>query len=118
MLIAIWNLRWDLGKLATVFFFVADDNTNEVIRLVRNAFAYTLQDAILSTTSWSESAQNNFLLPKSAILRLLSRRDGDLSTYFDLIDGIEGAINISSMKYILNKLHRPDNRDWLRDLYL
>ena len=56
------------------------------MRLVNNAFAYTLHDARISTSSGVETEQKKFVLPISIVLRLVTQNDGDSSTYFDIID--------------------------------
>ena len=44
-------------------------------------------------------------------MRLLTKRDGDLSTTFDIIGGSEAAIKNSSLKPIRIKKHTQDNRE-------
>ena len=43
-------------------------------------------------------------------MRLVTQKDVDLSTYFDIIDGNENGINDSSLKQILNNNHTEANR--------
>ena len=43
-------------------------------------------------------------------MRLFTQRDGDLSTYSDIIDEREDGINNSSLKQILINNHREANR--------
>ena len=95
-------------------FIVANDNTNEVIRLVNNAFAYTMHDARISTSAGVEIEQNKYVGPISTIMRLVTEKDGDLSTYFDIIDESEGEINNSSLKKILINNHSEANRGLIR----
>ena len=71
---------------------------NDIIRLVNNAFAYTIHDARISTSSGVEIEQNKYVGPISTIMRLVTQKDGDLSTYFDVIDESEDGINNSSLK--------------------
>ena len=59
---------------------------NDTIRLVNNVFAYTIHDARISTSSGVEIEQNKFVGPISTIMRLVTQKDGDLSSYFDIID--------------------------------
>ena len=66
---------------------------HDVIRLVKNAFAYTLDDARLSISSGVEIEQNIFAGPISTLMRLVTQKDGDLSTYFDRIDANESGID-------------------------
>ena len=91
-------------------FIVANDNTNEVIRLVNNAFAYTIHDARISTSAGVEIEQNKYVGPISTIMRLVTEKDGDLSTYFDIINESEDEINNSSLKKILINNHTEANR--------
>ena len=95
-------------------FIVANDNTNEVIRLVNNAFAYTIHDARISTTAGVEIEQNKYVGPISTFMRLVAEKDGDLSTYFHIIDESEDKINNSSLKKILINNHTEANRGLIR----
>ena len=54
-----------------------------VIRLVNNAFAYCFKEASLSTTGGMEVEVNKYVGPVSTIMRLLTSKDSDLSSYFD-----------------------------------
>ena len=91
-----------------------DVATNEVIRLVNNAFAYTIHDARISTSSGTEIGQNNFVCPVSTIMRSVTLKDGDLSTYFYIIDESEAVIINSSLKQILiNTQYRGNIRGHL-----
>ena len=84
---------------------------NDVIRLINDAFAYIFHDARISISSGVENEQNKYVGPISTImLRLVTRKDGDLSTYYDTIDESEDGINGSSLKQILIKYHTDDNR--------
>ena len=65
----------------TVFVASGDVNTDEVIRLVNIAFAFTIHDARNSTSSGGELQQNKFCRSFSTIVRLLTQREGDISTY-------------------------------------
>ena len=47
-------------------------------------------------------------------MRLVTQKDGDLSTYSDKIDESEDEINISSLKKILIDNHTEANRGLLR----
>ena len=58
----------------------------DTIRSVINAFAYTVHDARISTSARIEIEQNKCVGPISTIIRLVIQEDGDLSTYFDIID--------------------------------
>ena len=83
---------------------------NDIIRLVNNAFAYTIHDARISTFSGVEIEQNKYLGPISTRMRSVTQKDGDLSTYFDIIDESENGINDSSLKQILINNHTEANR--------
>ena len=95
-------------------FIVPNDNTNELLRLVNNAFAYTIHDARISTSSGVEIEQNKYVGLICTIMRLVTQKDGDLSTYFDIIDESENGINNSSLKQILINNHTEDNRGLIR----
>ena len=82
----------------------------DTIRLVKNAFAYTIHDARISSSSGVEIEQNKFVGPISTIMRLVTQKDGDLSTYFDIIDEDEGEINSSSLKKMLFHNHIEDKK--------
>ena len=58
----------------------------DTIRLVINAFAYIIHDARISTSARVEIEQNKYVGPISTIMRLVTQKDGDLSTYFDIND--------------------------------
>ena len=46
---------------------------------------------------------------------LITQKDGDLSTYFDIIDESEDGIDKASLKQVLIKYHiTPDNRGIIR----
>ena len=89
----------------------ADGN---LIRLVENAFAYTIHDARISSSTGVEIEQNKYVGPISTIMRLVTQKDGDLSTYFDIIDEKEDAILNSSLKKILINNHSDDNKSLIR----
>ena len=82
----------------------------DTIRLVNNAFAYTIHDARISSSNGVEIEQNKFVGPISTIMRLVTQKDGDLSTYFDMIDEDEGEINSSSLKKMLIDNHIEDHK--------
>ena len=54
-----------------------------VIRLVNNAFAYCFTQATLSTTGGMDLEDIKYVGPVSTIMRLLTSKDSDLSSYFD-----------------------------------
>ena len=91
------------------------DNDNNfgdanVIRLINSALAYVIHEAGISTASGVEIERNKFCGPISTIMRLVTQKDGDLSTYFDIIDESEGQINNSSLKQILINNHTDHNK--------
>ena len=91
-------------------FVVADDNTKEITRLVNVEFAYTIHDASISTSSKTEIEQNEFAGPVSGIMRFITPKDGELSTYFDMIEENANGINNSSLKQLLNNHHTEARR--------
>ena len=58
---------------------------NDTIRLVKNAFAYTIHDARLTASAGVEIEQNKYVGPIPTIMGLVTQKDGDLLTYFDII---------------------------------
>ena len=54
-----------------------------VIRLVNNAFAYCFTQATLSTTGGMDLEDIKYVGQVSTIMRLLTSKDADLSSYFD-----------------------------------
>ena len=64
-------------KTDETIFFVAVVNTNEVFRFVDYAFAYTLHDARISTSSGRKTEQNKSVGPVSTIMSFLTHRDGN-----------------------------------------
>ena len=83
---------------------------NEFIRLIRSLFAFTILDARMSKSSGTEREHKKFVDPVSTIIRFLTHKDGDLSTYFDIIDENEDGNNISLLKQLLNKNRTKINR--------
>ena len=55
----------------------------EQIRLINNAFAYCFTQATLSTTGGMDLEDIKYVGQVSTIMRLLTSRDSDLSSYFD-----------------------------------
>ena len=47
-------------------------------------------------------------------MRLVTQKDVDLSTYFDIIEESEDEINSSSLKKILIDIHTEANRGFIR----
>ena len=85
------------------------DRTNftnaDEIRLVNNGLAYIFQEGRLSTSAGTEIEPNKNLGNVSTIMRLLTQKDGDLSSYFDRIDETEAGINNSTLKKLLIDSH-------------
>ena len=103
------RIRRDDGNRFTI---VAPGNDN--IRLVNDAFAYTIHDARISTSAGVEIEENKYVGPISTILRLVTQKGGDLSTYFDILDESEDKINNSSLKDILIDNHTEANRGLIK----
>ena len=95
------------------------DRTNftnaDEIRLVNNGLAYIFQEGRLSTSAGTEIEHNKNLGNVSTIMRLLTQKDGDLSSYFDRIDETEAGINNSTLKKLLIDSHtNNDNKGQIR----
>ena len=80
-----------------------DDGTNFVnadeIRMINNAFAYHISELKTSTTGGTEIEINKFVGPVSTIMRVITSKDGDLTSCFDKID--ETQINNTTLKQII-----------------
>ena len=76
---------------------------------MNTAFAFTMHDARTPTSAGPEIQQNKPVRPISTISKLITQRGGCLSTYFDIIDEIENAIEDTSLKQRLNKNHKEPN---------
>ena len=99
------RVRRDNGDPLNIGFAPAGDT----IRLVNSDFAYTVHDARISTSAGVEIEQNKYVGRISTILRLVTEKDGDLSTYFDISDENENEINHSSFKKVLIGNHTEAN---------
>ena len=88
------------------------DGTNftnaDEIRLVNNGLAYIFQEERIYTSAGTEIEQNKNLGSVSTIMRLLTQKDGDLSSYFEKIDETEAGINNSTLKQMLIDSHTND----------
>ena len=74
------------------------------IRLINNAFAYCFTQATLSTTGGMDLEDIKYVGQVSTIMRLLTSKDGDLSSYFD--ENGEAVINNDNpLKKILINNH-------------
>ena len=91
------------------------DNTNftnaDQIRLVNNGLAYIFQEGRLSTSAGTEREHKKNLGNVSTLMRLLTQKDGDLSSYFDKIDETLAGITNSTLKHMLIDSHtNEDNK--------
>ena len=85
------------------------------IRLVNNALAYVFQEARLSTSAGTEIEHNKNLGVVSTVMRLLTEKDGDLSSYFDKINEAEDGIGDSTLKKLRIDSHtNEDNKGKIR----
>ena len=75
-----------------------------VTRLVNNAFAFCFKEATLTTTGGMEIEHNKYVGPVSTIMRLLTSKDGDLSSYF-YKNGESVLDNDNPLKQILISNH-------------
>ena len=65
---------------------------DDPVRLVNNGFAFCFKEARLSTTLGSNFEYNKFCGQISTIARVISNRDGDLSSQFDKINANDIAV--------------------------
>ena len=85
------------------------------IRLVNNGLAHNFQEGRLSTSAGTEIEHNKNLGIVSTIMRLLTQKDGDLSSYFDKVDETEAGITNSTLKHLFNDSHtNEDNKGKMR----
>ena len=77
--------------------------------MVNNGLAYIFQEGRLSTSAGTEIEHNKNLGNVSTIMRLLTQKDGELSSYFDKIDETEPGFNNTTLKHMLINSH--DNED-------
>ena len=75
-----------------------------VIRLVNNAFAFCFKEASLATTGGMDIETNKYVGPVSTIMRMITSKDSDLSSYFDK-NGESVLDNDNSLKQILINNH-------------
>ena len=91
------------------------DRTNfanaDEIRLVNNRLAYIFQEGRISTNTGVEIENIKKLGNVSTIMRLLTQKDGGLSSYFDKIDETGVGIANSSLKEMLIDSHTNDDNN-------
>ena len=75
-----------------------------VIRLVNNTFAFCFKEASITTTGGMDIEVNKYVGPVSTIMRMLTSKDGDLSSYFDK-NGESVLDNDNPLKKILINNH-------------
>ena len=75
-----------------------------VIRLVNNAFAFCFKEASITTTGGMDIEVDKYVGPVSTIMRMLTSKDGDLSSYFDK-NGESVLDNDNPLKKILINNH-------------
>ena len=81
------------------------DETNftktDEIRLVRNGLAHIFKEGRLSTSAGTKTEHNKHKGPVSTLMRLLTKKDGDRSSYFGKFDEREAGIANSTLKHLL-----------------
>ena len=82
------------------------ENTDQ-IRLINNAFAFCFSQATLSTTGGMDIEDIKYVGQISTIMRLLTSKDADLSSYFDK-NGESVIDNDNPLKQILINNHTVD----------
>ena len=71
--------------------------------------AYIFQEGRLSTSAGTEIEHNKNRGNVSTIMRLLTQKDGDLSSYFDKMDETEAGTTNSTLKHMLIDSHTNEN---------
>ena len=85
-------------------------NADKII-LDNNGLGYIFQEERLSSSAGTEIEHKRNLGNVLTIMRLLTQKDGDLSSYFDKIDETEGGIDNSTIKQLLIDSHtNEDNK--------
>ena len=77
------------------------------VRLINKAFAFCFTQATLSTTGGMDLEDIKYVGPVSTIMRLLTSKDGDLSSYFDK-KGESVLDHTNPLKKILIKNHAAE----------
>ena len=111
-------LQFDIAvrKADNADFDVTNDvATNEVMRLVNNAFAHCFKEGVIQTTGGMEIENIKFIGQVSTIMRALTSKDGDLLSHSDQIDESPDASNNTSLKQMLINNHMVEaNRGKIR----
>ena len=71
------------------------------MRLVNIGLPYILQEGRISTSTRTQIEHNKSLGPVSTIMRVLTQKNGDLSSYFEKTDELEVGIADSTLKHML-----------------
>ena len=91
------------------------DRTNftitDEIRLVNIGLFYIFQEGRLSTSAGTQIEHNKNIGNVSTIMRLLTQKDGDLSSYFDKFAETEASINNSTLKHMLTDSHSNNDNN-------
>ena len=93
-------LEFDITVRSTAGNFTKES----VIRLVNNAFAFCFKEASITTTGGMDIEVNKYVGQISTIMRMLTSKDGDLSSYFDK-NGESVLDNDNPLKKILINNH-------------
>ena len=75
------ELEIETKKVDRTFFTNVDD-----IRQFSNVLAYVFKDGRISTFSGRQVERNNFMGPICPVMRLLTHKDANLSSYFEKYD--------------------------------
>ena len=77
--------------------------------MVNTGHPYVFQDGRLSTSAGTEIEHNKSLGNVLTIMKLLTHKDGDLSSYFDKFDETRAGIANSTLKHMLILSHSNDD---------
>ena len=78
-----------------LFLNIVDGIVDKPIRLVNSAFAYVFTESTLSTTGVEALEQTKHCGRVSSVMTFLRSEDGDLKSYFDMIEETENGIKHS-----------------------
>ena len=92
------------------FNFTKDAATKEVVRVVKNSFAFCFKEGTLAANGGMEIEQVNLLGLVSTIITALTSSDDDLLSHVDNIDETQNGGNITLLEQMLINNHTDANR--------
>ena len=85
------------------------------IRMVNNALDYVFQEGRLSTSAGTEIEHNKSLGNVSTIMRLLTQKDGDLTSYFNrIVERVARIADATLKQMLIDSYTNDDNKGKMR----